>query len=108
VIDVKGDSGTIPYKSAIPLASEVGALKVTTVKDMAGLIRSLKESGVYTIARIVVFKDNLLALKMPNLAVKSRSGEIWRDREGLAWVDPFNRRCGITIRLLPLKLLSTV
>ena len=91
VIDVKGDSGTIPYKSAIPLASEVGALKVTTVKDMAGLIKSLKESGVYTIARIVVFKDNLLALKMPNLAVKSRSGEIWRDREGLAWVDPFKQ-----------------
>ena len=91
VIDVKGDRGMICYKSAIPLASEVGAQKIITVKDMEGLIKSLKEKGVYTIARIVVFKDNLLAMKMPDLAVKTQGGEIWRDREGLAWMDPFKK-----------------
>lgn len=91
VIDVKGDRGMIPYKSTIPLASEVGAQKIITVKDMSDLIKSLKEKGIYTIARIVVFKDNLLALKRPDLAVKTQSGEIWRDREDLAWVDPFKK-----------------
>ncbi len=91
VIDVKGDRGMIPYKSSIPLASEVSAQKIITVKDMNGLMGALKEKHIYTIARIVVFKDNLLALKMPDLAVKTQKGEIWRDRENLAWVDPFKK-----------------
>lgn len=89
VIDVKGDRGMIPYKSSIPLASQIGAQRILTVKDMKGLIHSFKEKGVYTIARIVVFKDDLLALARPHLAVKTQRGTIWRDRENLAWVDPF-------------------
>ena len=89
VIDVKGDRGMIAFKSAIPLAAEVGAQKIRTLKDVSSLIRYLRENGIYTIARIVTFKDNLLALKRPDLAVKAPSGEVWRDRENLAWVDPF-------------------
>lgn len=91
VIDVKGDRGMISFRSSIPLAAEVGAQNLITVRDMAGLIASLKEKGIYTIARIVVFKDHPLALKRPELAVRTRSGEIFRDRENLAWVDPFLR-----------------
>jgi hypothetical protein len=91
VIDVKGDRGKIPYKSSIPLASEVGAQKIITVRDMSGLMRSLKEKGIYTIARIVVFKDDPLASWMPDLAVKTQSGQVWHDRENLAWVDPFKK-----------------
>jgi len=91
VIDVKGDRGMIPYKSSIPLASEVGAQRIITVREMSDLMRTLKGKGIYTIARIVVFKDNLLALARPDWAVKTQSGEIWRDRENLAWVDPTNK-----------------
>lgn len=91
VIDVKSDRGMIPYKSSIPIASQVDAQRIITVKDIKGLIKSLKEKGIYLIARIVVFKDDLLALAMPDLAVKTRGGEIWRDGEKLAWVDPFKK-----------------
>jgi hypothetical protein len=91
VIDVKGDRGMIPYKSSIPLATEVGAQRTITVKEMAYLMKALKAKGIYTIARIVVFKDNLLALARPDWAVKTPTGEIWHDRENLAWVDPFNK-----------------
>jgi hypothetical protein len=91
VIDVKGDKGMIPYKSSIPLAAEVGAQKIITVREMANLMKSLKAKGIYTIARIVVFKDNLLASARPDWAIKTQGGETWRDRENLAWVDPFNK-----------------
>ena len=91
VIDVKGDRGWIPYKSSIPLAAEVGATRITTVRDMAGLMKSLKEKGIYTIARIVVFKDHPLATARPDWAVKTPAGEVWKDRENLAWVDPFKK-----------------
>ncbi len=88
VIDVKGDRGMITYKSSIPLASEIGAQKLIILKDMGETIRTLREKGIYTIARIVVFKDNLLAAARPDLAVTTQDGKVWRDRENLLWVDP--------------------
>ena len=88
VIDVKGDKGMIPYKSSVPLASQIGAQKIITVKDIKGLIKSFKDRGIYTIARIVVFKDNLLAEARPDLAIRTAGGQIWRDREKLSWVNP--------------------
>lgn len=91
VIDVKGDRGMIPFRSAIPLATEVGAQRIITVRDPAELIASFKERGIYTIARIVVFKDDLLATARPELAVRAAGGGLWRDREHLAWVDPFRK-----------------
>ncbi len=87
VIDVKGDRGMIMHKSDVPLAAEIGAQKLVIMKDMRGQIAALKEQGIYTIARIVVFKDNVLGAARPDLAMKTRQGEVWRDREGLVWVD---------------------
>jgi hypothetical protein len=89
VIDVKGDRGMIPYKSNVSLSSQIGGQRIITVRDIHDLMTSLKEKDIYTIARIVVFKDNLLAMARPDLAVKNPRSEIWRDRENLAWVDPF-------------------
>ena len=91
VIDVKGDRGMIPYRSSVALAAEVGGQRIITVRDIDGLLTSFKEKGIYTIARIVVFKDDLLATARPDLAVKTPAGEPWRDREHLAWVDPFRK-----------------
>ncbi len=88
VIDVKGDRGIIPYKSSLPMASAIGAQKVIMVKDIRGLLQSLKERGIYTIARIVVFKDELLGSARPDLTIKTGEGKIWRDRENLIWLDP--------------------
>jgi len=91
VIDAKGDRGMIPWRSSVARASEVGAQRIITVRDADSLLKSFKEKGIYTIARIVVFKDDLLATARPDLAVKTPAGELWRDREHLAWVDPFRK-----------------
>jgi hypothetical protein len=91
VIDVKGDNGKIPYQSAVPLAAAVGAQSPRTVSDIRGLLARLREKGLYTIARIVAFKDAPLALGRSDLAVKTRAGVVWRDRENQAWTDPFRR-----------------
>jgi len=89
VIDVKGDRGWIAYPSTVALAHEIGAQKIIPARNADEILASLKSMGVYLIARIVVFKDNPLALAAPSLAVKNSGGSIWRDREHLAWVDPF-------------------
>jgi hypothetical protein len=89
VIDLKGDRGLIPYPSAIPLAQKDGARALTTIRNLSALATQLHQAGIYAIARIVVFKDNPLATSRPDLAVKRADGSTFRDREGLAWVDPF-------------------
>jgi hypothetical protein len=91
VVDVKGDRGMIPYPTTVAGAAEIGAQKIITVRDIEGQIARFKERGIYLIARIVVFKDDLLAAARPELAVRTPYGEIWRDRENLAWVDPFRQ-----------------
>lgn len=91
VIDIKGDGGMIAYRSSIPLAKAVGAQKMITIPDLSGLVQSLKKRGIYTIARIVVFKDHPLATGRPEYAVQRANGGIWRDRERMAWTDPFRR-----------------
>ncbi len=89
VIDFKGDRGMVPHRSEVALTKEIGARRITTVRDMPALIADFKERGIYTIARIVVFKDDLLAQARPDLAVRDRRGQVYRDGEKLAWVDPF-------------------
>ena len=91
VVDVKGDRGLIPYPSRVELAQRIGARQVTTVRDMPGVIQSLKARDVYLIARIVVFKDDLLAAARPDLAVRTAGGDSFFDREKLRWVDPSQR-----------------
>ena len=91
VIDVKGDRGLVPYPSAVALATAVGAQRVRTVGDLPALVQSLRDCGIYTIARIVVFKDALLAQARPDLAIRRRDGSIFHDREGLAWTNPYSR-----------------
>ncbi|MFQ5613024.1 MAG: putative glycoside hydrolase [Anaerolineae bacterium] len=88
VIDVKGDRGLIPYPSAVQTAVDIGANRVL-VKDWPAFMRWFQDRNVYTIARIVVFKDDPLATAHPEWAViDSETGGVWQDREGLGWVDP--------------------
>lgn len=91
VIDLKGDRGMVPYRSTVALTAEVGAQRVITVNDLAGLVNDLRNRGIYTIARIVVFKDNLLAVGRPALAIRRRDGSMFHDGEGLAWTNPYSR-----------------
>ena len=91
VIDIKGDRGLIPYPSKLPLAAKIGAQKLRTIPDLKELATGLKDKGIYLIARIVVFKDDLLAAAHPEWAIRTSGGALWQDREGLAWIDPSRR-----------------
>jgi hypothetical protein len=90
VIDVKGDRGWIPYRTEVQAALAAGAQGPVIMRDFDDLLAGMKAKGVYTIARIVTFKDNVLAHARPELAIRdTRTGGAWIDNERLAWVDPF-------------------
>jgi hypothetical protein len=69
VIDVKDDLGYLSYKSSITQVREMRASE-NKIKDIRALLEKLDHKGIYTIARIVVFKDTVLVNKQPKLALK--------------------------------------
>ena len=91
VIDVKGDFGFLAYPSKVEMAREIGADRKPRLgeQEWAEFMQWFAERGIYTIARIVTFKDEPLAVAHPEWAVTdSETGELWRDGEVLAWADP--------------------
>lgn len=90
VVDVKGDRARLAYASQVPLAQEIEA-ELPGHMDLQELLQLCRERDIYTIARLVVFKDTVLAAKRPDLAVKRPDGGLWMDRERLYWVDPFRQ-----------------
>jgi len=88
VVDVKGDRGRLAYRSQDPLAQASGAYQ-SGLMDLGEFLRLAQARRIYTIARLVQFKDPVLAQSRPDLAVKTPGGALWSDGEGLAWTDPF-------------------
>ena len=91
VIDLKDDSGRVTCPMDSPLVTETEA-STPYVQDMRELIRELKEEhGLYVIARVVAFRDPWLAEKKPDWCLKLPDGSVFRDRSGLAWVNPYRQ-----------------
>jgi hypothetical protein len=94
VLDVKGERGYLAYRSDVETAVQIGANSMVTVPDIEELLGSLQQLGVYTIGRVSVFKDDVLARNGPrvgmDVAVRDAlDGDLWLDRGDLGWVDPF-------------------
>ena len=93
IIDVKESDTFLAYDStAIPIAREIGAHLRPATKWLPALVDTLNAHGIYSVARIVVFKDRMLAEKKPDMAIRHVNGGLWRDRKGGAWVNPYDRR----------------
>lgn len=76
VIDIKDDWGYITTPVSSP---ELTALETTQkiIPDLSQLVATLREHDIYPIARIVVFKDTLLAKKRPDLSYTNPDGSLW-------------------------------
>jgi hypothetical protein len=91
VIDVKETGGWLYYSTDLPEAVEAGSVMDSPVFDLEELLPALKERGIYTIARMVVMKDNTLGQSRPELAVhNTATGAPWTDWGGGTWLDPGN------------------
>ncbi|MBI4068206.1 hypothetical protein HY413_02245 [Candidatus Kaiserbacteria bacterium] len=83
VVDLKDYSGTVAFSSEI---AEQGG-KGCTVLDFRTLVKTMHEHGIYVIGRLTVFQDPLYTKAHPELAVQKKSGGVWHDYKGLAFVD---------------------
>jgi hypothetical protein len=90
VIDIKDSTGRVGYDSKVPLVAQTGAYE-RRIRDLDGILRQCREKKIYTIARIAVFQDPNLAKARSDLAVGAGGKGVWKDRKGLAWVDPASK-----------------
>lgn len=88
VIDVKEDMGHLTYMPEE--GSDLAALEIGKpfIRNPRAVLERLEEKQIYPIARVVVFKDSLLAEKRPDLSFVD-NGEVWKNGRGEAFVNPF-------------------
>ncbi len=87
VIDVKDYTGKIAFEVSDPELQKIGSAE-KRIDDIKDFIKSLHEKNIYAIARIAVFQDPYFVKIRPDLAIKTKTGAVWKDRKGMTWIDP--------------------
>ncbi|MBB5179110.1 hypothetical protein HNQ44_000532 [Planomicrobium koreense] len=88
VIDIKEDLGHLTYlpeKGSDLAAMDIGK---PFIKDPRAVLERLEEKQIYPIARVVVFKDSILAEKRPDLSFVD-NGAVWKNGREESFVNPF-------------------
>ena len=89
VLDMKDEFG-LNYDTKNPeFKKNAGTAGV--VRDLVGLLDTIRAHKILPIARIVVFKDSVTARVHPDWTIRRQDNSIWRDKKGIAWVNPYHR-----------------
>jgi hypothetical protein len=73
----------------IDIKDYTGVLVQERAPDIVDFIKTLHEHDVYVIGRLSSFQDQRYVAEHPEYAVlRKDNGEVWRDRKGIAWLDP--------------------
>ncbi|RNF38475.1 putative glycoside hydrolase [Planococcus salinus] len=88
VIDVKEDYGYLTFEPEE--GSELASLDIGQpyINDPRAMLEHMEEKQIYPIARVVVFKDTVLAEKKPEWSFTNGS-TVWKNNRGEAFVNPF-------------------
>ncbi|QEK11042.1 SH3 domain-containing protein [Crassaminicella thermophila] len=94
VIDVKDDDGILlfPSEAAEKYSKEANERARCSIEKFNERMKILKENGIYTIARIVTFKDPMYTKAHPDRAILDRrTGKTFVSRDKLRWASPHDR-----------------
>lgn len=92
VLDVKDDSGYLSFEMEAPKMFGIPVPKRYAIKDIKKFMSILKENNIYTIARIVTFKDPTYAKANPDKVITSRkTGKPYTNKDGIIWVSAHDR-----------------
>jgi hypothetical protein len=87
-LDVKDETGSVGYPTGVRWAREAGSYREGQGMEVEKVLDKCWYHGVYTIGRVVCFKDPTLARRRPDLAVRNPQGGLW---EGGLWLDPYSK-----------------
>lgn len=86
VIDIKDDWGNVTFKA--DKDSPYAGIGESYIDNPREMLKTMEKKQIYPIARIVVFKDSLLAKQKPDLSFQD-GGKVWVNNRGEAFVNPF-------------------
>ncbi len=89
VIDMKDEFGLNYGTKNAEFAKNAGT--ASKISNVTALIDTLKAHDILPIARIVVFKDSVTARVHSDWTIRRADNSIWRDKKGIAWVNPYHR-----------------
>ena len=87
VIDVKDDNGNVTMN--FNTGNKDIDKNSLNLKEAKSLLKKLKRNNIYSIARIVPFKDSKLAKEHPEWSFKEKDGSVWENGKGDSFVNPF-------------------
>ncbi|WP_017470557.1 putative glycoside hydrolase [Amphibacillus jilinensis] len=88
VIDIKDDHGHLTFRP--DQDSPYYDISKSYIDDPEAMMEILEKNEIYPIARIVVFKDSVLAEERPDLSFQE-DGEVWVNNRGEAFVNPYEK-----------------
>ncbi|BAM47923.1 putative glycoside hydrolase [Amphibacillus xylanus] len=88
VIDIKDDYGNLTFRP--DENSPFYDISKPYIGDPVKMMEVLEENQIYPIARIVVFKDSVLAKQRPDLSFLE-NGNVWVNNRGEAFVNPYEK-----------------
>ncbi len=86
VIDIRDYSGKIAFPTENPVLKDMVSDECGA-RDMKEWVQVLHDHDVYVIGRITVFQNPAYTKLHPEQAVQKKGGGIWKDKNGLAFVD---------------------
>jgi hypothetical protein len=89
VVDVKSERG-VHYNTSVPLAKELQQQGENTLRDLKTFVDTLHAHNIYTMARIVLFKDPILSKAKPEWSIRRADGSLWVDKAGNTWVSAWD------------------
>jgi len=91
VLDIKDATGKVSFLVDNPIVKDTGSPE-NRIKTVNEFINALHAKNIYVIGRISTFQDPYLTKVKPELALKKKSdGTVWKDKKGLAFLDPANK-----------------
>ncbi|HRP69355.1 MAG TPA: putative glycoside hydrolase [Turneriella sp.] len=88
VFDMKDVYGFVNYRSALPEVKLTQGKIPPPLGELSPLVAYLKSQKIYTIARVTMFQDELMAMKFPERQIKLQSGGPLLTKGRTVWVDP--------------------
>ncbi len=89
VVDIKNDDGFITVQTDSELLNSMTNTS-PMINNFSQVMKTLKEHGVYMIARVVCFRDIRSVRSNESLGVRMKDGSLMKDNSGYTWMNPLN------------------
>lgn len=91
VIDIKDDFGNVLFHSKAAEQYVPEANGKSGIQDIEPIMQKLKDNGIYTIGRIVTFREPRYARRYPEKAITFKTtGDLYSQGDGLPWSSAYD------------------